>query len=115
MTMTFTKKIYHLIIISFMFSLVSCGYGKYNASSSVPDQKVDYKNSRVYGDGKDADARQTKQTYTAPANAGERVNKIKEKLYGKPEAKKTEETTTTDSAGSTTADSTITTDSTKAN
>ncbi len=110
--MTFTKKIYHLIIISFMFSLVSCGYGKYNASSSVPDQKVNYKDSRVYGDGKDADARQTKQTYTAPANAGERVNKIKEKLYGKPEAKKEVETTATDSETKT--DSTKT-DSTKAN
>ena len=111
--MTFTKKIYHLIIISFMFSLVSCGYGKYNASSSVPDQKVDYKNSRVYGDGKDADARQTKQTYPAPENAGDRVNKIKNKLYGKPEAKKETETMT-DSLELEKTDSTKT-DSTKAN
>ncbi|WP_045113803.1 hypothetical protein [Microscilla marina] len=112
--MTFTKKIYHLIIISFMFSLVSCGYGKYNASSSVPDQKVDYDNNRVYGDGKDAKARQTKQTYPTPEDAGDRVNKIKDKLYGKPKAAKTEETNTVDSTEQIKADSTQA-DSSKAN
>lgn len=98
-----------------MFSLVSCGYGKYNASSSVPDQKVDYKNSRVYGDGKDAEARQTKQTYPAPENAGDRVNKIKEKLYGKPEAAKTDSTKTADSTTTPTKTDSTKTDSSKAN
>ncbi|WP_299455307.1 hypothetical protein [uncultured Microscilla sp.] len=112
--MTFTKKIYHLIIISFMFSLVSCGYGKYNASSSVPDQKVDYDNSRVYGDGKDAKARQTKETYPTPENAGDRVNKIKDKLYGSATTVKAKKIETVDSTEQLKADSTQV-DSSKAN
>lgn len=84
--MTFTRKIYHLIIFSFLFSLVSCGYGKYNGSSSVSSKKVEFENSRVYGDGKGQPARQTKKTYPTPEGAGDRVNSIKEKLYGKPKA-----------------------------
>ena len=106
--MTFTKKFYHLIIFSALFSLASCGYGKYNASSSVGDKKVEYENSRVYGDGKGEPARQTKQTYPAPDGIGGRMNDIKDKLYGKPKA-------AGDSNISSTTDSTATpkTDSTQ--
>ncbi|HAS43161.1 MAG TPA: hypothetical protein DCS93_21960 [Microscillaceae bacterium] len=108
--MTFTKKFYHLIIFSALFSLASCGYGKYNASSAVADKKVDYKNDRVYGDGKDQPARQTKQTYPTPEGAGDRMNTIKDKLYGKPKAAKVENDsdTTADTVATPKADSTKT-------
>lgn len=113
MTMTFTKKFYHLIIFSFLISLASCGYGKYNASSSVPDKRVEFENAKVYGDGKGQPARQTKQTYPTPPGAGDRVNSIKEKLYGKPKAT-APEATEADSTPKTNADSTAA-DTSKAN
>ncbi|OJJ15649.1 hypothetical protein BKI52_37840 [marine bacterium AO1-C] len=107
LTMTFTKKLYHLIIFSALFSLASCGYGKYNASSAVADKKVNYEDSRVYGDGKEQPARQTKQTYPTPENAGDRMNKIKDKLYGKPKAAEAADSnSTTDSTATPKADST---------
>lgn len=108
--MTFTKKFYHLIIFSALFSLASCGYGKYNASSSVGEKKVEYENSRVYGDGKDQPARQTKQTYPAPDGIGGRMNDIKDKLYGKPKAANGDSSTssTTDSTATPKTDSTQT-------
>ncbi len=90
--MNFTKKISYLIIFSAVFSLASCGYGKYNASSAVSDKKVEYENSRVYGDGKGEPARQTKQTYPAPDSINTRIGDIKEKLYGKPKDVESEET-----------------------
>ena len=106
--MTFTKKLYHLIIFSALLSLASCGYGKYNASSAVADKKVNYEDSRVYGDGKDQPARQTKQTYPAPENVGTRMNDIKDKLYGKPKAAANDSGNTTDTTATPKADSTKT-------
>ncbi len=70
-----------LTLICMCFA-TSCGVDRYNA---VTEKTKDLreKDARIYGDGKDQPARQTKQTYPDPAEGAARTEAIREKFYGK--------------------------------
>ncbi len=71
MTLTF-------IVIGFMTSCTD----KYNSVTEKTKDARD-KDTRIYGDGKDQPARQTKNTYPDPADGQARADAIREKFYGK--------------------------------
>jgi|GEM_PF-2589457 len=65
-----------------MWCATACGVDRYNVTT---DKSKDYhdKDERIYGDGKDQPARQTKNTYPDPADGQARADAIREKFYGK--------------------------------
>lgn len=63
------------------------GFGNYNNGNTneLPDKNKG--NAAIYGDGPDAPARQTKNTYTDTPETAARANEIRDKLFGKEEKK----------------------------
>ena len=76
------KTFFVTITLLCMWFMTACGVDRYNA---VTDKTKDQheKDERVYGDGKDKPARQTKNTYPDPADGQARADGIREKFYGK--------------------------------
>lgn len=76
------------------FGLASCGFDRYNAvTADTKDLREN--DSRVYGDGPEAPARQLKNDYPEPEDGKKRAAAIKEKFLG------------LDKASTSTADSTV--------
>jgi hypothetical protein len=59
--------------------LASCG--RYSKVRDLPQKDEMAANSRIYGE-VEGPARQSKQTYPAPADAADRSVKIKDKMFG---------------------------------
>lgn len=76
------KTILLALAIAFIGFLTACGTDRYNAiTDKTKDQHE--KDTRIYGDGKEQPARQTKNTYPDPADGQARADAIREKFYGK--------------------------------
>ncbi|TAE19371.1 MAG: hypothetical protein EAZ95_02140 [Bacteroidetes bacterium] len=76
------KTIFVALLLVCVWFTTACGTERYNAvTEKTKDQRE--KDTRVYGDGKDQPARQTKVTYPDPADGQARADAIREKFYGK--------------------------------
>jgi hypothetical protein len=76
------KTILIALMLVCMGFLASCGVDRYNVTTEKTKDHHE-KDDRIYGDGKDQPARQTKLTYPDPADGQARADAIREKFYGK--------------------------------
>lgn len=69
----------NLLLVGVLVVMASCG--RYSQVVDLPKKEQMEANPRVYGE-VDGPARQSKQTYTNPADAADRSAKIKDILFG---------------------------------